>query len=334
MTSSADVTAELAHATVAGALPVIAIVGPTGSGKSDLAIDLALILGGECINADSMQFYRGMDIGTAKVTAEEMRGVPHHMLDILDVSEEASVAVFQQQVRQRIAEIQSRGRYPIVVGGSGLYVRAALDVLEFPDTDPAVRAALEDELKAKGPGVLHARLLQVDPESAARVKDDRRLVRALEVYQVTGRPFSSFMPTRQYVQPSLQIGLNGDRAQLHERLHERVVLMEKAGLLAEVETLEAQGLRQGKTASRAIGYREFLRLLDVERGQLPQGEKYTVEEAIDDTVTATRQFARRQITWFSADSRVTWLDWSDAEKPDRAIEAIRQFEATNPARSN
>lgn len=240
MTSSADVTAELAHATVAGALPVIAIVGPTGSGKSDLAIDLALTLGGECINADSMQFYRGMDIGTAKVTAEEMRGVPHHMLDILDVTEEASVAVFQQQVRQRIAEIQGRGRYPIVVGGSGLYVRAALDVLEFPETDPAVRAALEDELKAKGPGVLHARLLQVDPESAARVKDDRRLVRALEVYQVTGRPFSSFMPTRQYVQPSLQIGLNGDRAQLHERLHERVVLMEKAGLLAEVETLEAR----------------------------------------------------------------------------------------------
>ena len=151
---------------------------------------------------------------------------------------------------------------------------------------------------------------------------------------MTGRPFSSFMPTRQYVQPSLQIGLNGDRAQLHERLHERVVLMEKTGLLAEVETLEAQGLRQGKTASRAIGYREFLRLLDAERGQLPQGEKYTVEEAIDDTVTATRQFARRQITWFSADPRVTWLGWSDAEKPDRAIEAIRQFEATSPARSN
>lgn len=334
MTHAAAATAESVQSPAPGALPVIAVVGPTGSGKSDLAIELALALGGECINADSMQFYRGMDIGTAKITAEEKRGVPHHMLDILDVTEEASVAVFQQQVRQTIADIQSRGRYPILVGGSGLYVRAALDVLEFPDTDPAVRTALEDELKTKGPGALHARLAQVDPESAARVKDDRRLVRALEVYQVTGRPFSFFMPTRQYVQPALQIGLNGDRSQLHERLHERVVLMEKSGLLAEVETLEAKGLRQGKTASRAIGYREFLRLLDAHRGNLPQGDKYTVQEAIEDTATATRQFARRQITWFSADPRVTWLDWSVAEKLDRALAAVRQIETKSSAQSN
>lgn len=300
-------------------LPVIAVVGPTGSGKSDLAIELALELGGECVNADSMQFYRGMDIGTAKVTAEEMRGVPHHLLDILDITHEASVAVFQHQARQLFDEIRSRGKYPILVGGSGLYVRAALDVLEFPETDPAVRSRLETELAQQGPGVLLARLREVDPVSAERVKDDRRLVRALEVYEVTGRPFSSFMPTRTYHQPALQIGLNGDRAELHQRLHDRVLTMRQRGLLEEVEQLEAQGLRQGKTASAAIGYREFLKALDSLRGALPVGQEYSVEKAVEDTVTATRQFARRQLTWFRADSRVQWLEWSDPHKLDLAL---------------
>ncbi|WP_237198510.1 tRNA (adenosine(37)-N6)-dimethylallyltransferase MiaA [Rothia nasimurium] len=303
-------------------LPIIAVVGPTGSGKSALAIELALALGGECVNADSMQFYRGMNIGTAKVTVEEMRGVPHHLLDTLDVTEEASVATFQAQARQTFDEIRARGNYPILVGGSGLYVRAALDVLEFPDTDPAVRARLEAELAASGPGPLLERLRTVDPESAERVKDDRRLVRALEVFEVTGRPFSSFMPTRTYHQPALQIGLNGDRAQLHQRLHERVVAMEEAGLLAEVEALEAQGLRQGKTAPAAIGYREFLKVLDATRGILPDGQEYSVAQAVDDTVTATRQFARRQLTWFRADHRVHWLDWSSPTLLDEALALI------------
>ena len=167
-------------------LPVLAVVGPTGSGKSALAIELALALGGECVNADSMQFYRGMDIGTAKVTAQEMRGVPHHLLDILEVTQEASVADFQARARQVFDQIRARGRYPILVGGSGLYVRAALDVLDFPGTDRAVRARLEAELASSGSGPLLARLAEVDPESAARVKDDRRLVRALEVFEVTG----------------------------------------------------------------------------------------------------------------------------------------------------
>ncbi|WP_237205521.1 tRNA (adenosine(37)-N6)-dimethylallyltransferase MiaA [Rothia nasimurium] len=303
-------------------LPIIAVVGPTGSGKSALAIELALALGGECVNADSMQFYRGMNIGTAKVTVEEMRGVPHHLLDTLDVTEEASVATFQAQARQAFEEIRARGNYPILVGGSGLYVRAALDVLEFPATDPAVRARLEAELAASGPGPLLQRLRTVDPESAERVKDDRRLVRALEVFEVTGRPFSSFMPTRTYYQPALQIGLNGDRAQLHQRLHERVVAMEEAGLLAEVEALEAQGLRQGKTAPAAIGYREFLKVLDATRGHLPDGQEYSVTQAVDDTVTATRQFARRQLTWFRADHRVHWLDWSSPTLLDEALALI------------
>lgn len=304
-------------------LPIISVVGPTGSGKSDLAIELALALGGECINADSMQFYRGMDIGTAKVTAEEMRGVPHHLLDIMDVRDEASVAVFQQQARELFADIRGRGLYPILVGGSGLYVRAALDHLEFPDTDPAVRRRLEAELEELGAGVLKSRLAEVDPESAARVKDDRRLVRALEVFEVTGRPFSSFMPVREYVSDAIQIGLNGDRAELHERLHARVVKMDERGLLAEVESLETAGLREGKTASRAIGYREFLRVLDSDRGDLPDGETYTRAQAIEDTATATRQFARRQITWFSADPRVAWLDWNDSGKLDTALDLVR-----------
>lgn len=292
-------------------LPVLAVVGPTGSGKSALAIELALALGGECVNADSMQFYRGMDIGTAKVTAQEMRGVPHHLLDILEVTQEASVADFQARARQVFDQIRARGRYPILVGGSGLYVRAALDVLDFPGTDRAVRARLEAELASSGSGSLLARLAEVDPESAARVKDDRRLVRALEVFEVTGRPFSSFMPTRTYYQPAVQIGLRGDRAQLHQRLRTRVVAMEEAGLLDEVETLETKGLRQGKTASAAIGYREFLRALDASRGVLPEGQTYSLEQAVEDTTVATRQFARRQITWFGADERVTWFDWAD-----------------------
>lgn len=306
-------------------LPVIAVVGPTGSGKSDLAIELALAVGGECINADSMQFYRGMDIGTAKISQEEMRGVPHHLLDIMDVREEASVAVFQSQARALFDDIIARGKYPILVGGSGLYVRAALDYLEFPETDALVRARLDKELKEQGRGALLSRLKEVDPESAARVKDDRRLVRALEVYEVTGRPFSSFMPQRKYVRPTIQVGLNGDRAQLHERLHARVVKMAERGLLREVEELERVGLREGKTASKALGYAQFLKLLDSNRGELPVGESYTAEDAIEDTTVATRQFARRQITWFNADSRVHWLDWENPNKVDESIEIIKSF---------
>lgn len=303
-------------------LPVLAVVGPTGSGKSALAIELALALGGECVNADSMQFYRGMDIGTAKVTPQEMRGVPHHLLDILEVTQEASVADFQARARQVFEQIRARGHYPILVGGSGLYVRAALDVLDFPGTDRAVRSRLEAELASSGSGPLLERLRAVDPESAERVKDDRRLVRALEVFEVTGRPFSSFMPTRTYFQPAVQIGLRGERAQLHARLADRVLAMEASGLLAEVEALEARGLRQGKTASAAIGYREFLRALDASRGALPAGQTYSVEQAVEDTTVATRQFARRQITWFGADDRVTWFDWGNSDLLGQVLDCL------------
>jgi tRNA dimethylallyltransferase len=282
--------------------PVIAVVGPTGSGKSDLAVSLALELGGEVINADAMQFYRGMDIGTAKITMAERRGVPHHLLDILDVTQEASVSDFQQQARAVIADIHARGKRAILAGGSGLYVRAALDVLEFPGTDPQIRKQLEAELDEAGVKGLLVRLRAVDPVSAGRVSDARRIIRALEVHQLTGRPFSSFMPQREYFQPAVQIGLAVDREVLRERLARRVHAMVDSGLLDEVRRLDAAGLRRGKTAPRALGYAQFLKVLDGEA---------TVDVAAEQTIVATRQFARRQLTWFRADPRISWLDWQD-----------------------
>ncbi|GAC1492478.1 MAG: tRNA (adenosine(37)-N6)-dimethylallyltransferase MiaA [Pseudarthrobacter sp.] len=289
--------------------PVIAVVGPTGSGKSDLAVSLALELDGEVINGDAMQFYRGMDIGTAKITLAERRGVPHHLLDTLDVTQEASVSDFQRQAREIISSIHNRGKRAILAGGSGLYVRAALDVLEFPGTDPELRRQLEAELEQSGQEALLARLREVDPVSAGRVSDARRIIRALEVYQLTGRPFSSFMPQREYFRPAVQIGLAVDREALRERLGLRVHKMVDDGLLAEVSRLDAAGLRSGKTAPRALGYAQFLKVLD---------GVSTVAEATEDTIVATRQFARRQLTWFRADPRISWLDW---QAPDLAAQA-------------
>lgn len=284
--------------------PVIAVVGPTGSGKSDLAVELALKLDGEVINADAMQFYRGMDIGTAKVTDAECKGVPHHLLDILDVTEEASVSEFQQHARAAIADIHSRGKRAILAGGSGLYVRAAVDVLEFPGTSASIRKRLEQEHADAGIAPLLERLRRVDPVSAGRLGDARRIIRALEVFELTGRPFSSFMPNREYVQPTVQIGLEVDREILRERLAARVHRMVDRGLLAEVERLDAAGLRRGRTAPRALGYAQFLKVLDGEAD---------VPQAAEETIVATRQFARRQLTWFRADPRIAWLDWQDPD---------------------
>lgn len=294
--------------------PVIAVVGPTGSGKSDLAVGLALELDGEVINADSMQFYRGMDIGTAKISLEERRGVPHHLLDTLDVTEEASVSDFQQQARAVIDAIHGRGKRAILAGGSGLYLRAALDVLEFPGTDPAIRRRLESEAASEGEAGLRSRLERLDPVSAARLGDTRRVIRALEVYELTGRPFSSYMPTREYVLPTVQIGLEVDRDVLRARLAQRVHAMVENGLLEEVRRLESRGLRQGKTASRALGYAQFLKVLD---------GVSDVAEAAEETIVATRQFARRQLTWFRADPRIDWLDWQDPALLERAVALCR-----------
>ncbi|WP_404321736.1 tRNA (adenosine(37)-N6)-dimethylallyltransferase MiaA [Arthrobacter luteolus] len=297
----------------AGTLPVIAVVGPTGSGKSDLGVALAQRLGGEIINADSMQFYRGMDIGTAKLPEDERGGIPHHLLDILDVTEEASVSDFQAQARETIDRIRSRGNYPILVGGSGLYVRAALDVLEFPGTDPQLRRKIEDELESVGFEALRAKLRDVDPVSADRLGDARRVVRALEVHELTGRPFSSFMPERTYYQPAVQLGLAVERPVLHVRLARRVDQMVQQGLLDEVRVLDAAGLRSGRTASRALGYAQFLKVLD---------GHWNTGQAVEDTVIATRKFARRQLTWFRADPRVTWLDFDNPELLKAATTAI------------
>lgn len=294
-------------------LPVIAIVGPTGTGKSDLAIALAQELGGEIVNSDALQFYRGMDIGTAKLPVSERGGVEHHLMDILDITEEASVAAFQEQARAQFSRIRARGKVPVMVGGSGLYVRAALDVIDFPPTDPAVRKKLEAEAEQQGDGELRRRLAAVDPESTARNLDLRRAIRALEVYEISARPFSSYMPQREYIAPALQIGLNYDRPALHEALEARVYKMDAMGLAEEVAGLLERGLRNGKTASRAIGYQQYTDYLD---GTL------TRAEAISQTVIATRKYARRQITWFNADPRVSWLNPTEPDLIGKALALI------------
>lgn len=295
------------------ALPLVAIVGPTGSGKSELALELAERFNGEAINADSMQFYRGMDIGTAKLPWGERRGIRHHLMDFLSVREDTTVAAYQTMARAAVTDIRSRGKLPILVGGSGLYVRAAVDVLEFPGTDPEIRAALEQELADGGLADLLARLSTVDPVSAARIGDAKRVVRALEVYELTGRPFSSFMPDRKYLTPTVQIGLDGSRAELHQRLAARVQTMVEDGLLAEVASLIPHGLRDGRTAQKALGYQQFLRVVD---------GSSTVARATEETIVATRQFARRQLTWFRADLRINWLDWSQPDLFDAAAALV------------
>ena len=275
---------------------MIAVVGPTGSGKSDLAVSLALELDGEVINADSMQFYRGMDIGTAKITEAERRGVPHHLLDILDVTEEASVSDFQQQARALIADIHARGKRAILAGGSGLYVRAALDVLEFPGTDPAIRRRLEAELETAGAAPLRARLESVDPVSAGRLGDARRIIRALEVFELTGRPFSSFMPTREYDQPAVQIGLEVDRGRAPGT--PRPPGSRHGGQRAARRGPEARRRRAPARPDRAA----CPRLRPVP--QVLDGES-DAAQAAEETIVATRQFARRQLTWFRADPAST-----------------------------
>ncbi|MGP3977902.1 tRNA (adenosine(37)-N6)-dimethylallyltransferase MiaA [Streptomyces sp. 8N114] len=287
--------------------PVIAVVGPTAAGKSDLGVFLARELGGEVINADSMQLYRGMDIGTAKLTVEERQGVPHHLLDIWDVTAAASVAEYQRLARAEIDRLRAQGRVPVLVGGSGLYVRGALDAMEFPGTDPQVRARLETELAEHGPGVLHARLAAADPEAARAIlpSNGRRIVRALEVIEITGRPFTANLPGHEAVYDTVQIGVDVARPELDERIARRVDRMWGAGLVDEVRELERQGLREGRTASRALGYQQVLAAL--------AGE-CTLEEARAETVRATKRFARRQDSWFRRDPRVNWLSGAAADR--------------------
>lgn len=299
---------------------VIAVVGPTAAGKSDLGVFLARHLGGEVVNADSMQLYRGMDIGTAKLTPDERGGVPHHLLDVWDVTEAASVAEYQRLARAEIDRLLAEGRTPVLVGGSGLYVRGAIDALEFPGTDPAVRARLEAELEARGPGALHARLAAADPEAGRAILpgNGRRIVRALEVIEITGRPFTANLPGHDAVYDTVQIGVDVARPELDGRIARRVDLMWDAGFVDEVRALEAQGLREGRTASRALGYQQILAAL--------AGE-CTEQEARDETVRATKRFARRQDSWFRRDPRVHWLSGAvedRGELPRRALALIER----------
>jgi tRNA dimethylallyltransferase len=282
---------------------VIAVVGATATGKSGLATELAVALGGEVVNADSMQLYQGMDIGTAKEPEAARRGVPHHLLDIWLVTQTANVADYAKLARAAIDEIIARGRVPVLAGGSGLYVRAALDDLDFPGTDQGIRASLEEELARVGAPALHARLAGLDPAAAAAILpgNGRRIVRALEVIQISGRPFTATMPEFRENRPAVQIGLTLPRPELDERIAARVDRMWQAGLEAEVRSLVTQGLREGKTASRALGYQQLLRYLDGE---------WTLDEARLETMKATRRFARRQESWFRRDPRVRWLDAS------------------------
>ena len=280
--------------------PIITVVGATATGKSDLALDLADHLGGEIVNTDAMQFYRGMDIGTAKLSPAERRGIDHHLIDILDVTDEANVQTFQAQARAAIAEIRARGHRPILVGGSGLYARAATDRLDFPGTDATVRSRLEAEVDADR-WAAHARLADLDPVAAEKitVNDVRRIVRALEVIELTGRPFTASLPEYTEIEPTIHIGLALDRGTLHDRIARRVALMWEAGWVDEVRTLLDRGLAQGKTASRAIGYAQ---IQDYLAGTIDAAA------ARASTTVRTRQFARRQDTWFRRDPRITWID--------------------------
>jgi len=282
---------------------VLAIVGATGVGKSDVAIALAQRLGGEIINADSMQLYRGMDIGTAKVPLAQRQGIAHHLLDVWDVTVEANVALYQSMARRSIAEIHSRGRLPILVGGSGLYVNAAIDDLQFPGHDRHIRARLQQQLDEVGPGPLYERLQNLDPQAAAAVlpSNGRRIIRALEVYEITGTAPRTRLPTPREVYPVTLVGLQLPRAELDYRLAARVERMWLAGVVEEVQQLR-ESLQHAPTARFALGYRQILAAL--------AGE-CTEDEAKDATIRATRKFARRQTSWFGRDQRVRWFDADD-----------------------
>jgi tRNA dimethylallyltransferase len=296
---------------------VVSVVGPTASGKSSLAVELAHRLGNaEIVNADSMQLYRGMDIGTAKPSAEERTDIPHHLFDMLEVTESASVAEFQTWARAAITECRARGVTPIVVGGSALYVRAVLDRLDFPGSDPAIRARWKDELEARGPEALHAELAQRDPAAAAQIlpTNDRRVVRALEVIDLTGEPFAATMPPYESVFDGLtMLGLDVPRDALDVRLTERVDQMWAAGFVEEVRALRDAGLEDGLTASRALGYQQILAFL---RGEM------TEDEAREATVTGTRKFARRQDRLFRKDPRIHWLPYDADDLVDQAVALV------------
>lgn len=290
--------------------PLIIICGPTATGKSDLALEVAEKFNGEIINADSMQLYEGMNIGTAKLTLEERAGIPHHLLDILKVNQDASVAQYQELARAAIDEIRGRGKAVIVVGGTGLYIKSIIDEMNFPETDPALRKKLEEESELLGAAELYSRLRLLDPEAAAAIEpaNTRRIIRALEVIEVTGKPYSANLPSDTSLRypDALHIGLAMERTALAPRIQARVHRMFEQGLISEVEGLLESGLLEGNTAQRAIGYAQVIALI---RGELNQSQ------AIEETIVATRQYVRRQETWFKRDLRIQWIDQGQPRLP-------------------
>ena len=303
---------------------LIAVVGPTGAGKSDLGLAIAnqiIAAGGkaEIINSDSMQFYRGMDIGTAKLSLGDRRGVEHHLIDWLEITDESTAAEFQNVARPLIEDLQTKNIVPILVGGSMLYVAAVLNNFEFPARDAVLRAQLEADLEELGPHEMHRRLKSLDPVAASRIipENGRRSVRAIEIVTLTGEPFAAALPdVPEDWQPVLEVGVNGPREDLVSRLEKRVQNMWKQGLVEEARSLIPSGIREGKTSSRAIGYSQALAQID---GMM------TVEEAIADTVRLTSKYARRQMSWFKRDGRIQWLDYQDPNMNSQAAGLVRQW---------
>ena len=296
-------------------MTLIVICGATATGKSDLAVELAKELKGHIVNADSMQLYKGMDIGTAKLSVEERKGIPHHLIDVLSVKEEASVAQYQSDARSIIDQLLEQSIPAIVVGGTGLYIKSILDDLNFPDTDPEVREKIAKQAEELGADVMHARLEKLDPAAAAAIPKEnvRRVVRALEVIELTGRPYTANLPrvgSTKYPQ-ARQFGLVMERENLQERIDLRVESMWEQGLVREVRDLMAEGLLEGRTAQAALGYAQVIKFA--------QG-LMTEEEAKEETKRATRQYARRQETWFSRDERIIWIKKAPvAELVERVI---------------
>ncbi|SDU35948.1 tRNA (adenosine(37)-N6)-dimethylallyltransferase MiaA [Gordonia westfalica] len=298
-----------------GPRPII-VVGPTACGKSDLALDLAERLGGEIINIDAMQQYRGMDIGTAKVPVDERRGIAHHQIDVLDVTEVATVARYQQAATADVERLLAAGRVPVIVGGSMMYIQGLLDNWQFPATDPEVRGRYEEMLAERGVAEMHRLLASVDPAAAATIldTDGRRIVRALEVVELTGRPFAASQPTIGEPRWGTAIlALDRETAELDDRIARRTRLMFSTGLVDEVEALCAYGLREGRTASQAIGYKQVLAALDGE---------YDLAQAEELTFIGTRRYVRRQRSWFRRDHRAVWLDAAAPDLADRALAAV------------
>jgi len=298
---------------------LVIISGATATGKSDLAVEIAEEIGAEIISADSMQLYKGMDIGTAKLTLEERKAIPHHLLDVVSVKEDVSVSWYQEVARAKIDELQNQGKNVVVVGGTGLYIKAILDDLNFPETDPDVREKLNAEAEKIGGDAMHERLSKLDPAAGLAIPKEnvRRVIRALEVIEITGKPFTAVLPrvdSSKYPD-AMQFGLSMNRETLDVRIDNRVARMWDAGFVDEVEELINQGILEGKTAQAAIGYAQIIRM---KHGSM------TEEEAKEDTARATRQYARRQETWFSKDLRITWLSATSnlSERTDSVLQAI------------